>query len=399
MSNFRPNLRSKILTSAAIAAVIYFGMNLPSQSQDGVAYSKEAMEQALATKNAYDLYGIRFEFDKSMIQADTMPLLDDIAATLKQFPTWRLRITGHTDATGDAAHNDVLSKDRALAIKQALVERGIDAARIETFGIGQRSPAASNDTAEGKALNRRVELLRLESDVEGSEAAKMLRAMSDYLAAQKSISFGFDTSFEIVTKEHQKLQLASSGTIDVSRPDKLRATRLGGFAETEISFDGSKFTVLGKNSNKYIQVDMSGTLDTLIAILKNKYDSPLPIADLLSSDTYNELIADVIDAKDLGSGIIGGTECDHLAFRTKDVDWQIWIAQGQARYPCQYVITSKNIEQAPQFAIQITNWKSGDKVFAGDFSFANTTDAVRLEPGQVAELKELPENFIMGAKQ
>ena len=58
-------------------------------------------------------------------------------------------------------------------------------------------------------------------------------------------------------------------------------------------------------------------------------------------------MADVIDVKDLGSGVIGGVECDHLAFRTKEVDWQIWIAQGNRPYPCRYVITSSKVAQAP----------------------------------------------------
>ena len=128
----------------------------------GTAYSKEAMEQALATKHHYDLYGIHFDFDKAVIQPDSNALLDDIATALKHFPKWRLRITGHTDSTGDAAYNEELSMNRANAIKQALVERGIDAARLETLGTGEKQPIASNDTPEGQALNRRVELVRLD---------------------------------------------------------------------------------------------------------------------------------------------------------------------------------------------------------------------------------------------
>ena len=63
-----------------------------------------------------------------------------------------------------------------------------------------------------------------------ADAKNMLKAMSDYLAAQKTISFGYDTNFEVVTKDHQKFLLASSGAADLNRPDKYRATRSGGFA-------------------------------------------------------------------------------------------------------------------------------------------------------------------------
>ncbi|MGB5570556.1 MAG: DUF2092 domain-containing protein [Sedimenticolaceae bacterium] len=63
--------------------------------------------------------------------------------------------------------------------------------------------------------------------------------------------------------------------------------------------------------------------------------------------------------KDIGSGVIGGVECDHLAFRAKEVDWQIWIAQGERVYPCRYTITSKLLNGGPQYSIQVRAWKSG----------------------------------------
>src|SRR6516225_11318585 len=82
-----------------------------------------------------------------------------------------------------------------------------------------------------------------------SEAKKLLKAMSDYMAAQTAISFGFDTNLEVVTKDHQKFLLASSGSVDLKRPDKIRLTRVGGFANAEIIFDGKTLTVVGKNAN------------------------------------------------------------------------------------------------------------------------------------------------------
>src|SRR5215213_2218015 len=84
-----------------------------------------------------------------------------------------------------------------------------------------------------------------------TEARSLLKAMSDYMAAQQTLSFGYDTNLEIVTKDHQKLLLASSGTINLSRPNKIRATRTGGFAKVEMIFNGRTLTVLGKDANVY----------------------------------------------------------------------------------------------------------------------------------------------------
>ena len=97
-------------------------------------------------------------------------------------------------------------------------------------------------------------------------------------------------------------------------------------------FDGKALTLLGKKPNLYAQIEAPGTIDQLVDVLQNKYHRPVPAADLLMADPYEELMPHVTDTKDLGSGVIHGVECDHLAFRTKEVDWQIWIAQGARPY-------------------------------------------------------------------
>ena len=231
----------------------------------------------------------------------------------------------------------------------------------------------------------------------GEEDAKnLVKAMSDYMAAQKAISFAYDANLEVVTKDHQKLALVSSGTVTLNRPDKIRATRSGGFVDVELLFDAKTLTLLGKNTNLYAQIDIPGTIDHLIDELKDKHNKPLPAADLLMTNVYEQLMPAVVDVKDLGSGVIGGVECDHLAFRTKDVDWQIWIAHGDRPYPCLYVITSKLIADGPQYSIQIRDWKTGDEVAADDFSFKNPTKAKKIDLKDIPEMDELPKNFTIG---
>lgn len=240
--------------------------------------------------------------------------------------------------------------------------------------------------------------LGLAAPAKADEAAAktMLKAMSDYLAAQKSISFDYDTNLEVVTKDHQKLLLASSGEVDLSRPDKFRATRTGGFANVEILFDGKVLTLLGKDANAYAQVDAPGTVDHLVDELRDKYHKPVPGADLLLSNVYDELMHGVTNVKDLGSGVIGGTECDHLAFRAKDVDWQIWIAQGEHPYPCRYVITSKGVAQGPQYSIQISDWKAGTDMKADDFAFKAPDGAKKIDVKELRDIDELPSHFAPG---
>ena len=116
-----------LLAAVALVAAAALGVPALAQTADDLAknYSKEAMEQALQTKQHFDLYGLHFESDQSAINADGKSLLDDIATALKNFPDWGLRIVGHTDATGDPQPDEAPSLDRANAIKAALVERGV----------------------------------------------------------------------------------------------------------------------------------------------------------------------------------------------------------------------------------------------------------------------------------
>jgi hypothetical protein len=228
-----------------------------------------------------------------------------------------------------------------------------------------------------------------------ADAKRLLKAMSDYMAAQEAFSFNYDSMLDVVTTDGQVIGLASSGSLTFKRPDKLKSTRSGGFVDVESFFDGKTLTLLGKNKNIYLQAEIPGTVDHLIDELKDTYNRPLPAADLLLSNSYDVLMKDVVDVKDLGSGVIGGVECNSLAFRTTEVDWQIWIAQGDQPYPCRYVITSKQQTNAPQYSVQVSNWKAGDKVAASDFSFENTTGAEQVDIEQLKGMGDLPEIYVI----
>ena len=106
------------------------------------------------------LYGINFDTDQATLRPDAKPALEQIRAALNANAAWRITIEGHTDATGTAAHNAELSARRAEAVKLYLAAGGIAVDRLTTQGFGQDQPVASNDTALGRAQNRRVELVR-----------------------------------------------------------------------------------------------------------------------------------------------------------------------------------------------------------------------------------------------
>ena len=102
---------------------------------------------------------VLFEFGKADLLSAASPRLDKLATFLKQFPERRLLVEGYTDSIGSASYNLELSRRRAIAVQAALVQRGIAPDRILTQGYGKEYPVANNATAEGRAMNRRVEVI------------------------------------------------------------------------------------------------------------------------------------------------------------------------------------------------------------------------------------------------
>ena len=105
-----------------------------------------------------DVYGIHFDTDRATLRPESEPVLGQVRDLLDARPGLSLVIAGHTDAEGEEAHNLDLSRRRAAAVVSWLVSQGVDPARLSAGGHGESSPVAGNDTPEGRALNRRVEI-------------------------------------------------------------------------------------------------------------------------------------------------------------------------------------------------------------------------------------------------
>jgi outer membrane protein OmpA-like peptidoglycan-associated protein len=119
------------------------------------------IEKDLKEKGRTDVYGIYFDFASDHLRPESTPVLQDIAEVLRNNSDWKLSVGGHTDNIGGDAYNLDLSNRRAAAVKRALVEQyQIAADRLHPVGYGASRPKATNDTVEGRALNRRVELVR-----------------------------------------------------------------------------------------------------------------------------------------------------------------------------------------------------------------------------------------------
>ena len=237
------------------------------------------------------------------------------------------------------------------------------------------------------------------AQAQGSDAKAILKAMSDYVSSQKTIELTFDSDIEVITPQLEKIQFTNSGEALLSRPDKLRAHRVGGYADVALYFDGKTVSVFAKHTNGYAQFDAPGTVDQLIEVLRAGHGVALPGADLLLSNAYDVLVADIKEAKYMGRGVIDGRECEHLAFRNFDTDWQLWVELGKSPIPRKLVITSKTINNAPQYTLRVKSWKTAFKTASDAFVFVPPAGAQKLSPDALVGLDELPQGAPTGGDQ
>jgi len=118
-----------------------------------------ALKAGLAAEGRVAVYGIHFDTNKATVKPESAPALEQITRLLQQDPKLQVFVVGHTDGVGTLEANLKLSSERAAAVVAALVSRGVGAARLKPTGVGPYSPVASNRTEEGRAKNRRVELV------------------------------------------------------------------------------------------------------------------------------------------------------------------------------------------------------------------------------------------------
>jgi hypothetical protein len=227
-------------------------------------------------------------------------------------------------------------------------------------------------------------------------ARKILKGMASYLAGQKVISATFDADIEVITPALQKIQFTSSGNLLLDRASGLRARRSGGYSDVELLFDGTTATILGHHNNTYAQIKAPGSVDQLVHRLRDEYGVTMPGADLILAGVYEELMGDAIEVMHIGQGVIDGKDCDHLAFRGSEVDWQLWVEIGASPIPRKYVITSKAVTGAPQYTLRVKNWTTGAPAGSEAFAFKAPAGAKMVDLKSLAGFDEVPEGTVAG---
>lgn len=220
------------------------------------------------------------------------------------------------------------------------------------------------------------------------DAAKVLGEMSEYLGSLQRFSVDYDVETEVVSYEGQKLQFSSSGEIKVQRPDKFHASRKGAIADLELILDGSALTLYGKNANAFFQLPAT-TIEQAVDALRNDVGFDAPGADLLADKPLQHAETDTTSGTHVGMVFLDSVRAHHLAFRGKEIDWQLWVSDGEKPLPIKYVITSKWVAASPEYSIEFRNWNTAPSIEDSAFVFTPSRDAKKLENFTVDEIGEI----------
>jgi hypothetical protein len=211
------------------------------------------------------------------------------------------------------------------------------------------------------------------------DAQRLLKASTDFLASQKQFSAETRNTLEIVLKSGQKIEFNHQARVSAQRPNKLRAERTGDLVDQVFVFDGKSLTLHNPKDKFYAQVAAPDTLEGMLEFARTKLDIVAPAGDLLNKNAYDILMDGVTDGFVVGKAVIEGALCDHLAFRAPHVDLQIWIQQGAQPLPRKFVITTRDVVNAPQFAVTVTKWNLKPTFDAKTFAFTPPAGATKVD--------------------
>jgi hypothetical protein len=212
------------------------------------------------------------------------------------------------------------------------------------------------------------------------EAVKVIKAYSEVQKRDGCFKFKvYDTSDDM-TESGEMIQYAHVRTAVLKRPDRLRMDTRGDQANTTLWYDGALFTLLDHDKKVYVQLKALPTLDETIDMVYDRYGISTPLADMLSGDIYAVLMDAVITCRYLGIGLVGERKCHHIAATQKDIDWQVWIDEGDSPRMRKMVITYKQLDGSPRYSMMLAELEELKSVTSGEFAAQLPEGAAEVEP-------------------
>jgi hypothetical protein len=209
------------------------------------------------------------------------------------------------------------------------------------------------------------------------QAMTALNRMSDYLKTLKAFRINSEVSKDELVDRNMKIQKSASNEIFVLLPDRLHAHMAGDEQDLQIIYNGRTFTVYDPAGKHYATAPAPATVARTLDAIRARYGIVFPLADFIQMSSQEKVLQNITAAGYIGASRIDGVECDHIAVRQPDVDWQVWIEKGEKPLPRKIVITTKTQATQPQY-IATLKWDTTSSVDSNLFTFTPPADAVRI---------------------
>jgi len=210
------------------------------------------------------------------------------------------------------------------------------------------------------------------------QAMAALNRMSDYLKTLKSFRINTEVSKDELVDTNMKIQKSASNEITVQSPDRLYAHVVADEQDLQFFYDGKTLTLYNAPDKVYASVEAPPTVSRTLDAIRVRYGIVFPLADFIQMSAQENLLQNITTAGYIGPSRIDGVECDHIAVRQPDVDWQVWIQKGEAALPLKVVITTKSQPTQPQFIAKL-KWDTTATIDSDLFTFTPPDDAVRIK--------------------
>lgn len=210
------------------------------------------------------------------------------------------------------------------------------------------------------------------------QAEQLVKQMSDYLTGLDRFKVHVDSINEIVLPSGQRLDTDRASNVSVERPDKLRVDIASATKDAQVYYNGKTLTIYSPKKNYYGDWPAPPTIEGTIEKAQQQYGLVMPLADLLYPNPYQRMMKNVVSGTYVGKTLIHGTDTDHLAFRQKDIDWQIWIMSGDQPLPVRIIITDKSVKGSPQYYAALSNWDTAPTFQDNLFSFVPPPGAQKI---------------------
>jgi hypothetical protein len=210
------------------------------------------------------------------------------------------------------------------------------------------------------------------------KAREVLQQMCDYLKNLQQFSVKAEITEDVLLTSGQRIQYGRSLEASVRRPDRFRAESVGDTDNQLLVYDGKTITLMDRSKNFYTTIAAPPTIDAALEHGIKAFNLRAPLADLIYTKSYEYLTEGALSGFYAGLSKVQGVPCHHLAFRQKDIDWQIWIENSPNPVPRKFIIIDK-MAQGLQFTAVFTKWNTSPQLEDGLFTFVAPDKAEKID--------------------